>query len=211
MHAKYIFGCVLLAACMGGPWIVHSTIVSRPQGPMGSLLALFPLALLAAWAAVRSRHRSVAVASALLVAAGFYWLKARYGGMLAIEYGVTHAVIYLSLLILFGRSLSSEPLVTRLARKVHDHALSPAMEVYTRKVTIAWCGFFLAQLLVSALLFTCVSRDAWSLFINVMNFPLLVAMFAAEYAYRSACFPDYSRVSILAGIQAFRQDSAQRH
>ena len=57
------------------------------------------------------------------------------------------------LLWYFGRTLARgrEPIITRFARSVHG-TLQPEMELFTRKLTIAWCAFFAAQLIASALL-----------------------------------------------------------
>lgn len=123
---------------------------------------------------------------------------------LSILNGVPHAAINLFLLWLFGRTLRGdhEALITGFARRVHG-TLPPYIETYTRQVTVAWCVFFAAQVLVSAILFLTASIDAWSLFVNVLTFPLVVLMFVAEYLFRIARFPDFPHASIWEGIQAF--------
>jgi uncharacterized membrane protein len=120
-----------------------------------------------------------------------------------------HTAIYLSLLWLFGQTLKSgrEPLITRLARRVHG-TLPPALRAYTRRVTVAWCMFFAAQLIVSALLFLFASPREWSLFVNVLNFPLLALMFGGEYLYRIVRHGDFPHASIIDCIRAFKDDSA---
>src|SRR3954468_9333216 len=67
--------------------------------------------------------------------------------------GLPHAVVYSSLLWFFGRTLRSghEALITTVAGRYHG-PLPSYMEGYTRKLTGAWCVFFAAQLLGSALL-----------------------------------------------------------
>ena len=114
------------------------------------------------------------------------------------------------LLWFFGHTLwrAKEPLVTRLARRVHG-TLPPEMEAYTRGVTFAWCVFFAAQIVISALLFEFASLSAWSLFISVLNFPLLVLMFAGEYAYRMTFHRNFPHASILEAIQSFSEDAAR--
>ncbi len=115
-----------------------------------------------------------------------------------------HAAIYSFLLWLFGRTLlrGREPLVTGLARRVHG-TLEPEIEIYTRRVTQAWCLFFAAQLAVSALLLAFVPLTVWSLFVNLLNAPLLVLMFTGEYLYRIHRYPDHPRVSIAGALRAF--------
>jgi len=115
-----------------------------------------------------------------------------------------HATIYCFLLWLFGRTLlrGREPLITGVARRVHG-TLEPEIEAYTRRVTQAWCLFFAAQLAVSALLFALVPLPVWSLFVNLLNAPLLVLMFAGETLYRGYRYPDHPRVSIASTLRAF--------
>lgn len=117
-----------------------------------------------------------------------------------------HAAIYSFLLWLFGRTLlrDREPLITTVARRVHGR-LEPEIEAYTRRVTQAWCLFFAAQLAVSALLLAFVPLPVWSLFVNLLNAPLLVLMFAGEYLYRVMRYPEHPRVSIAVALRAFEK------
>jgi uncharacterized membrane protein len=126
-------------------------------------------------------------------------------------YGLPHAAAYLFLLWLFGRTLvrGREPLVTRLARSVRG-ALPPELEAYTRRLTLAWCAFFAAQLAVSALLLGLGLVQAWSLFVNVLNLPLVALMFAADYLYRLIRYRHLPQSSITEAVRAFAQDRASR-
>lgn len=125
--------------------------------------------------------------------------------------GVPHAAAYLFMLWLFGRTLAPgrEPIVTRLARSVRD-TLPPELEAYTRRLTAAWCVFFAAQLAVSALLLGLGAVDAWSFFVNVLNFPLVVLMFAGDCAYRTIRYRHLPRTSIAKAMRAFAQDRASK-
>ncbi len=125
-------------------------------------------------------------------------------------YGLPHTAIYLSLLWFFGQTLrrGKEPLVTRLARRVHG-TLPPELVEYTRRVTIAWCVFFATQMVISMLLFNLASINSWSLFINVLNLPLLALMFSGEYVYRGIRHREFPHASFLDGIRAFSNDAAR--
>lgn len=127
-------------------------------------------------------------------------------GPLRLALPAPHAAINLFLLWLFGRTLlpGRDPLIALVARRVHGVvALAPEIEVYTRRVTLAWCCFFAAQILVSGLLFAFVPLEIWSLFVNVLSFPLIALMFAGEYFYRVAHYPDHPRASIARALRAF--------
>ena len=99
--------------------------------------------------------------------------------------GLPHALIYLGLLAMFGATLrpGRDALVTGLARRMYD-AVPAEMAIYTRRVTWAWCAFFVAQLATSLILFLVGPLAAWSFFVNVLNLPLLALMFVAEQACR---------------------------
>ncbi|UCD68967.1 MAG: hypothetical protein JSW48_02385, partial [Betaproteobacteria bacterium] len=76
---------------------------------------------------------------------------------------------------------------------------------YTRQITVFWCGFFIAMAIVSASLLVFVSADAWLFFANVLNLPLVVTAFVAEYVYRSVRFPNGPYPSLAATVAAFRR------
>ena len=120
--------------------------------------------------------------------------------------GLPQGFCYLGLLWLFGRSLVSgrEALITRFARFFHGE-ISPAVERYTRQITILWCVFFAGMLIADVSLFTFVSADAWLFFANVLNLPLVIGVFVAEYVYRSFRFPDWPYPSLAATVAAFRR------
>jgi uncharacterized membrane protein len=131
------------------------------------------------------------------------------GGWPVAVSGVSHAACYLFLLWYFGRSLAPgrEAVATRLARRVHGN-LEPGMELFTRRVTVAWCFFLAAQLIVSALLLALAPLPAWSLFVNLLNLPLLALMFVGQLVYRAIRHPDYPRASLWQVLQAFTQDAS---
>lgn len=133
--------------------------------------------------------------------------NAQVGGLLAASSGIAHAAIYLFLLWCFGRTLAPgrEPIITRFARRVHG-SLPPIMERFTRRLTIVWCAFFGAQLLVSALLYAFASLSAWSLFINLLNLPSLAVMFVGQLVYRRLRHPDWPRGSVWQAVEAFTKD-----
>jgi uncharacterized membrane protein len=135
-----------------------------------------------------------------------------FGVSLALLNGLPHAAANIFLLWFFARTLAPgrEALITGFARRFHG-SLPPYIASYSRGVTWAWCFFFGAQVLVSAVLFTVASLETWSLFVNVVSFPLVAVMFVAEYLFRIARFPDYPHASIWEGIRAFaRPDPTPR-
>jgi uncharacterized membrane protein len=94
------------------------------------------------------------------------------------------------------------PIITTLARTIHSN-LSDKVERYTRSVTTAWSFFFAAQIVVSLLIFNVGSIEAWSLFANVLNWPLVVLMFVIEYAFRRKVDPDFQHATIGQSVAAY--------
>ncbi len=112
--------------------------------------------------------------------AGWY----RLASLLTASAGIGQAAIYIFLLVAFASSLlpGHMPVVTRIARFVRGD-LSPELTLYTRRVTIAWCGFFACDLACSLLLLL-LAPHAWVYFVTALNLPLLALMAVAEYSYR---------------------------
>ncbi len=51
-------------------------------------------------------------------------------------------------------------------------------------MTKAWCIFFAGQIAMSATLFLFAPHAVWSLFVNVLDAPMVLLMFIGEYAVR---------------------------
>ena len=186
------------------PLLVHGAIVADLDADTALVLALVQAGvtgLVVSRAAPRFRWIALAGAIALF---GLSWRSAR-DGLLAAS-AISHAAIYVGLLALFGRTLLAgrEPLITWIARRIRG-SLTDEMLVYTRRVTIAWCLFFAGQLAMSALLFAFAPPAVWSFFINVLDLPLVAAMFLTEYAYRLRKFWNYSHGSIADVVRVFSE------
>lgn len=168
-----------------------------------------PLLLLAFWAWTRARRRAPWLV--LIAAAGvlIFWMDSRPFGDAA--YGVPHAIVYFSLAWLFGHTLAKghEPLVTSMATLVHG-PLTPEMARHTRRVTWAWTLFCIGQVVLSGLLYRFASLDTWTLYITVLNLPLLGLMFVADYAARVILFPNRPQASIGEAIRAFSDHTKAR-
>jgi uncharacterized membrane protein len=124
-------------------------------------------------------------------------------GMVTVA-ALSHATIYSSVGLLFGRSLlrGRTPLVTMLAG--HVHALTPRIRAYTRRVTVVWALFGLMQVLGSALLLTLAPLRMWSIFVNGLDLPLVLTLFVSEYAYRRLRYPPEETASLAETIRVTR-------
>lgn len=199
----------VVLGCLAYQYLVHSAVVGGQAGPVRLVLILLPLLALAVWIVLHSRNRPFWLVALTAAGAAVYLLYHQGSLGLAALSGIPHAAAYSFLLWYFGRTLTGgrEPIITRLARNMHG-PLPPAVQLFTRKVTIAWCVFFAAQLIASALLYALSTLNAWSLFINLLNLPLLALMFVGQFVYRMVRHPDYPRASIWQAIQVFAKDAS---
>jgi uncharacterized membrane protein len=182
-------GIGLLAAA---PIAIHFAVVT---GKWPALIFAIPLLqLIVIGAAMLARpgtwRRWLVTAGVLSLLALVYGEVSRLD--LAGVSGIPHALAYSSLFVAFGISLlpGHEPVLTRLVCRVRG-PLPPGLYAHTRHVTVVWCLFFAGQLVASLTLFLFAPIEIWSLFVNVLNLPLVAAMFVIEYIYRVLRFPDY--------------------
>lgn len=87
----------------------------------------------------------------------------------------------------FGRTLrpGQEPLITRIAR-VSDPGLPPALLRYTRRLTAAWCAYFLLAALLAA---TAGGAGSWTGLLAAAGSAVL---FVGEHRLRPRLFPGHA-------------------
>ena len=196
-------------AAVAGPLVMHAALATGRWPEAATALSACQVAavgLLLLRRSPRGRIAWLAVVVPAYACACWFYLQA---SLLAVS-GVTHALIYGSLLTLFGGTLRQGrlDLVTSLARRLRG-ALQPEVEAYTRGVTKAWCAFFGCQLATSLLLGLFAPAEAWSLFINVLDAPLVALMFLSEFAVRRIRFPGHDHAGIAETVRAFGQQATR--
>jgi uncharacterized membrane protein len=157
------------------------------------------------------RHRGVALlASAAMLGVLALGLARSPAFGLRLAAGTSHALLYGTLFVVFAATLlpGRTDVVTRVARRLNPR-FHAGMQSYTRRVTMAWCGFFAGQIMVSALLLRFAPEQWWLLFINGLNVPLLLLMFVAEYAIRRRRFPGSQSADIATMVRGLRQPRAE--
>ncbi len=181
------------------------------------LMLLVPLSSIACWGLVAMLKQfgvnkilrvlcGVLMALTLVCVILVFWpvLLARLDLIYLTEHIATNSMLcwFFAHTLFGGRT----PIITTLARTIHAE-MPDNVECYTRQVTIAWALFFVVQIVVSLLIFTFGSIEAWSLFANVLNWPLVVLMFAAEYACRKRVNRDFPHATIKESIDAYFNNS----
>ena len=199
----------IAAFCLAYALLAHLAAADPSPGLLDAAVALAPLAALTLSLAWRSPQRPwmlllfVASAAALYGLGG--WLVEHCNWVFLLQ----HAGMQALLGLVFGRTLCAGqlPLVSRFAAIVHG-PLSPALVRYTRQVTWGWTLYFSAMTGVSVLLFWLAPVATWSVFANLLNLPLLLLMFTAEYVARLSLLAPSDRVGPLEAIRAYRQASS---
>ena len=203
---------LLLLSFVGYPVLLHVFILKEDEVEMWKLLFVFgPLLAAAAWVIFRITSKLWWPLLALMFAGALYYIATGEQGrigLLAVN-GLSNASLNLFLLWLFGRTLlpGREPLISQISRHINGE-LREEVADYTRQVTIAWCLFFAMQVIVSLLLYLFAPVSAWSFFINVLNLPLLILMFAGEKLYRTLRFPNHPKTSIMKAIEVYSKEFA---
>ena len=194
------------------PVASHAALASQQWPGLAGILAVLQSVLVAGVGLSFVANRALRWAGGAAVLAGSValWRLAPPGASVALA--LPHAMAYIGLLAFFGASLAPgrEAVITRLARKIRG-PLPKTVERYTRRVTLAWCGFFVLQLLGSLALLRFAPPAVWSLFVNVLNLPLVIAMFGAEYAYRQYRHGSHPGERVGEMLRVFRKIRAAGH
>jgi len=199
----------IAAFCIGYAVLSHLAAADPHPDLLDAAVAMATPLALAFALAWRSPQRAwmlllcLAGCAALYAASG--WLVQHFNWVFLLQHAGVHGLLGLT----FGRSLRAGhvPLVSRFAAIVHGE-LSPALTRYTRQVTWAWTLYFVVMTVLSLLLFRLAPVAVWSVFANLLNLPLLILMFSAEYGARLWLLPPADRTGPLEAIRAYRQASS---
>ena len=199
-----------LIAALGLGYVLGSHwLMTRPgESPWNVVGVLAPMLLVIAVGAWRGGQQGLGALAALLVAGlcgqAVFGVKAAA----ALLYLAQHVGVHLFLAVGFGSTLRAgqTSLITTLAARVHQH-FTPAMAVYTRKVTLAWTLYFIAMAVLSVGLYAFASFEAWARFANLLT-PIAVAlMFGIEYLLRYHWHPEFERTSVSDSIRSYLHGS----
>lgn len=111
---------------------------------------------------------------------------------------------------IFGQTLSlgATPLVVTFAKMVHP-ALPKEIEIYARKVTVAWTWFFVLTCVISVILYLTAPLAAWSTFAILLQWPSVAVFFIGEYILRKKLFKKFDHATLKQGLDAYRQSQTK--
>lgn len=193
-RGRQVLVVVAMLCTLAAPLLAHLSLTTqRGVAAAGMLVAAQAAALgwvlarqtagLLGWRSVAVRWASCLMAFAAGAVTIVIWRRS-IDGLVAAS-AIPHLLIYLGLLVVFAASLAPGriPVITRVAARARGR-LNDVLLAYTRRVTIAWCVFFVAQLGISLLLFLTAPLLWWQVFLNLLTVPMVVLMFVAELTYR---------------------------
>lgn len=94
------------------------------------------------------------------------------------------ASISLSMLLLFGATLVQPPTMVERFARMQDPDLPPERVRYTRRVTEAWCLFFILNGGIAAYTAAFSSRETWAIYTGFVSYLLMGGLFLAERIVR---------------------------
>lgn len=195
-----------LAAGLGAYALLSHLLMTRWPDQPWTIAALFgPLLVGLGVAGLARRHAPTLLGTAALMAVVVV-IGWRGGVDVQRLYVAQHAVLHALMAFGFGITLreGSTPLITQLAQQLHER-FTPEMRHYTRRLTQAWSGYFVAMIAVSVLLYALAPWSWWSFFCNILTPLAAVLFFVGEYAWRYHRHPEFERVSMAQAVQAWRR------
>lgn len=169
------FQALLTAATVSYPLVVY--LGFGRWSPAWVAAALAALLFLRAWSA-RDAVWAAAGAGALLLG-----LAAEVDGSW-VPLKLYPVMVSAVLFAVFAFSLRRPPtIVERIARLREPH-LPPQAIAYTRKVTLAWCGFFTVNGAISAATALWASERTWVLYNGLLSYVLVGGFFGVEWMLR---------------------------
>lgn len=166
---------------LGYPALAHLAVIFHDwRLEWAALVWLLAISLAGALRAGRPWAWVLLVGGAALL----YWLVVIGHGRFALY--VPPALIPAALFILFAQSLrpGATPLISRVATAMRGEPLPAPLVVYTRHVTVLWCGVFIVMFASAVALALWATPALWSLMTNVIHYLVLGAIFVVEFAYR---------------------------
>ncbi len=187
---KKLLGVVSTLFVLASPWVLYWTLSQqRIDAAAGVLIGWVIVRTIPIVLSARREQRVAALqlpAIALVCAVlGWLWNDATF---LLVLPSATQAAFG----ALFLRSLSGVPLIEHFARMVKPE-LGAGELAHCRSWTRIWGGYLIALAALGLVLARWAPLAVWTVYVGVVNYVLVGALFAVEYVIRKIRFRDYGR------------------
>ncbi|MEC5384183.1 hypothetical protein VVD49_00540 [Uliginosibacterium sp. H3] len=184
-------------------WMAHEAATAAQPTSLVVITGFLPLSMMLAVWGWQTRARWLVLLALASVFALLYVFTPQLIHKIVWVYFLQDLSCNLFAACIFGSTLlpGKEALCTRLARMARSF-MTPRVERYTRQITWAWTIFFGFCVVLSAALFLSGHIEAWSWFANVLNLPLIGAMFVVEFFTRMLVIPKAERSGISETIRS---------
>lgn len=200
-HWQIAAGVLVIAAYAG---LSHWLMLHAGTAPWAIAAIFGPLLAALAGVAWRRRHWPTVVFCGALLAV--LAAVVAHGGVDDLNrlYVLQHIGIHFVLGGSFALSMrhGQTPLITAMAERVHRE-MTPAMRVYTRKLTGIWTLYFAGMVVASWWIYALLPWSAWSLFGNVLTPLSCMTLFFGEHLVRYWLHPEFERASIASAVRAY--------
>lgn len=188
------------------PLVVHLSVIYQIPFVTACLLPLFYFILVRPFSDTDSHHDNSGLdkgksEKTFFHSRGLWTIKSGIFFLLCLialfsYFAIDHSIIYLPpilmiLLILypFARSVTpgKTPLLSRFHQLTENDHDSQVME-YTKNVTWVWVIFITLMLFNTLALTFFAPLEIWSLFTNIINYALMLALFITEWLFRMLWF-----------------------
>jgi uncharacterized membrane protein len=177
------FSALVLGVLVAYPLLVYFGI--GRFGPSAMAAVLLMVCVLRVLVLLIRGDRTLVAKQTALIAGGGALLAAA-----GLVLGRTDAMLYYPVLVnaslglLFALSLVHPPSAIERIARLREPALPPEGVRYTRRVTIAWIGFFVVNGAIALYTAMLTPLATWALYNGLIAYVLIGAMFAVEFAIR---------------------------
>ncbi len=187
---KRALGLLSVLLFLASPWVLYLTLSQRRLDLAALMLVGWGILRAAPIVLAAERDHRWAALQLSLVALAFALL----GWLLQDELWllILPSATQASFALVFLRSLRTTPLIEHFARMVKKE-LSPPELAHCRRWTGLWAGYLFVLAAVGLALARWAALATWTLYVGLVNYLLIGALFGVEYLVRKIQFRDYGK------------------
>jgi uncharacterized membrane protein len=187
---KVVFGIVNTLFILASPWVLYWTLSRQRVGVAAlTLIGWVIIRTIPVLLSAKAEHRRAALQlPAIALVFTCLGLVSNNGTWLLVLPSAAQATFGLA----FLRSLAGTPLIEHFARMVKPELGVPE-QAHCRSWTRVWGIYLLVLAALGLVLARWATLAVWTIYVGVVNYVLVGALFAVEYVVRKIRFRDYGK------------------